>query len=244
MLGPAGPDLLALPEGPIPVPPQPRRARLSSELAARLDEELLLGQQELRLWCMRLRQEGLSLRRIADLLDCGKSSVARYCAAGRAGIDRQALILEREERVSTPPYYFHVYGPQAKAIYARLWERHERWQPLFASLRPLSPAELEERVLLPTEDPPETETRGVGSQVPLAGAEHQPRDPLGRLLLHRWDGVRVGVQGDRDGRVPEALTDDLGMDAGLQGQGGMGVSQVVQSDRRQQGPVHGLAPVA
>ena len=33
-------------------------------------------------------------------------------------------------------------------------------------------------------------------------AEHQPRDPCRRLFLHRWDGVRVGVERDRGGAWP------------------------------------------
>ena len=74
--------------------------------------------------------------------------------------------------------------------------------------------------------------------------EHQPRDQRRRLFLHRRDGVRVGVERDRDGGVAEALTDDLGVDAGLQGQGGVRVAQVVQADRRQHRLLHRLAPVA
>ena len=35
------------------------------------------------------------------------------------------------------------------------------------------------------------------------------------------NGVRVGVERDRDGGVPKALGDDLGVNAGLQGQGGV-----------------------
>ena len=59
--------------------------------------------------------------------------------------------------------------------------------------------------------------------LPLLGREHQPRDQRRRLLLHRRDGVRVGVEGDRDRGMPEALGDDLGVDARLQREGGVGV---------------------
>ncbi len=45
--------------------------------------------------------------------------------------------------------------------------------------------------------------------------------------------VGVGVEGDGDAGVPEALRDDLGVDAGAEGEGGRGVPQVVQADRRQ-----------
>jgi hypothetical protein len=50
---------------------------------------------------------------------------------------------------------------------------------------------------------------------------HQPGDQRRRLLLHRRDRVRVGVERDRDGGVSEALRDDLGMDASAKRQGGM-----------------------
>ena len=78
----------------------------------------------------------------------------------------------------------------------------------------------------------------------LLPREHQPRDQRRRLFLHRGDGVRVGIERDRDGGVAETLTDHLGVHAGLQGQGGMGVAQVVQADRRQHRPLHRLPPVA
>jgi len=44
--------------------------------------------------------------------------------------------------------------------------------------------------------------------------------------------------------MSEALGDDLGVDAGLQGEGGVRVAQVVQSDRRQHRPSHRLPEVA
>ena len=68
------------------------------ELAAELAGELPLGREELRLWCLRLRQVGLSYRQIARLTASSKSTVARLCLAGRAGIHLSRLINEREER--------------------------------------------------------------------------------------------------------------------------------------------------
>ena len=53
------------------------------ELARALEQELPLGDQELRFWCLRLRAAGLSYRQIAALTESSKSSVARYCASGR-----------------------------------------------------------------------------------------------------------------------------------------------------------------
>ena len=55
-------------------------------------------------------------------------------------------------------------------------------------------------------------------------AAYQFRDALCRLLLQRRDGMRVGVQGDRDVGVAEPLADDLGVDVGLQGQRRVGVA--------------------
>ena len=68
------------------------------ELAAELAGELPLGPEELRLWCLRLRQVGLSYRQIARLTESSKSTVSRLCLAGRAGIQLPRLIDEREER--------------------------------------------------------------------------------------------------------------------------------------------------
>ena len=77
-------------------------ARQADELQAllvRLKDELPLRSQELRIYCLRLARAGLSVRRIAALVDCSKSSVARYCAAGLEGIDTEELTDERRERV-------------------------------------------------------------------------------------------------------------------------------------------------
>ena len=68
------------------------------ELAAELAGELPLGPQELRLWCLRLRQVGLSYRQIARLTESSKSTVARLCLEGRAGIHLLSLIDECEQR--------------------------------------------------------------------------------------------------------------------------------------------------
>jgi hypothetical protein len=56
--------------------------------------------------------------------------------------------------------------------------------------------------------------------------------------------VRVGVQSDREGGVPEALGDDLRVDAGLQRQRRVRMPQVMQADLRQQRLLDRLAPVA
>jgi len=68
-------------------------------LLATLQEELPLRPQELRIWCLRLSRASLSLRQIAALVDTSKSSVARYLAAGRGGIDMPALAAERLDRL-------------------------------------------------------------------------------------------------------------------------------------------------
>jgi len=38
-----------------------------------------------------------------------------------------------------------------------------------------------------------------------AGREHQPRNQRRRLFLHGGDGVRVGIERDRDGGMAEAF---------------------------------------
>jgi hypothetical protein len=47
--------------------------------------------------------------------------------------------------------------------------------------------------------------------------------------------MAVRVQSDGDVGVPEPLLDDLRVDPGGQGQGGMGVAEVMQADDRQVG---------
>jgi len=78
---------------------RPRRRSLA-ELLASVAEERPLFDQELRLWCLRLRAEGLSLRTIARSTGSSKSSVARYLDAGPAGIDRAELHRERLARAA------------------------------------------------------------------------------------------------------------------------------------------------
>jgi transcriptional regulator with XRE-family HTH domain len=60
------------------------------------DELGYLGPQESRLACLRLRAAGLSLRQIAAQVGISKSSVGRYLAAGRQGIDPLELYRERQ----------------------------------------------------------------------------------------------------------------------------------------------------
>jgi hypothetical protein len=55
----------------------------------------------------------------------------------------------------------------------------------------------------------------------VAVAQDEPGDRAGGLGVQTGQHMAVGVHGDGDGRVPEALGDDLGWDAG--GQGGAGL---------------------
>ena len=101
----AGPTMRELAALPVRVRRTPRRhyvERLPAKLARQLESELPLGDEELHLWCLRLRALGLSYRQIAALVEVSKSSVARLCAAGRTGIDTQALMRERLARDSGP----------------------------------------------------------------------------------------------------------------------------------------------
>ena len=62
------------------------------------------------------------------------------------------------------------------------------------------------------------------------GLADERGDGFCRVLVQDWHGVGVDVEGGRDGGVSEPLGDDLGVDAGLEGEGGVGVAQVVEAD--------------
>jgi hypothetical protein len=150
--GPAMRELRALPQR---TRRRPRRryvaappAALARELAAEPPE----GESELRLWCLRLRAAGLSYRQIAALVESSKSSVARYCAAGRSGIDARALVGERLQRASAGPV-----APQGDDLggldtYLRAMHRHALRLGLYH--HPLS--ETEERVVIDADDAAES----------------------------------------------------------------------------------------
>jgi len=103
LAGPVLGELARLPAAGLPNPRRPRRARLPEAVAAQLAGELPLAPEEERLWTLRLRRYGLSYRRIARQLERSKSSVARTCRAGKAGIDVVALIGECRERAAALP---------------------------------------------------------------------------------------------------------------------------------------------
>jgi hypothetical protein len=116
-----------------------------AELAAELAYELPLAPQELRLWSLRLRAVGLSYRQIARLTASSKSTVARYCAAGRDGIDLLALTRERLAcRPSLPPLPEDASKAEFQA-YLKAVDPDIR--ALGLGHRP--PVEHEERVVLP-----------------------------------------------------------------------------------------------
>jgi predicted transcriptional regulator len=71
-------------------------------LLGRLTNEPPLAPEERRIYCLRLARVGFSLRRIAALVGCSKSSVQRYLAAGPEGIDIEELGYERQERLRAP----------------------------------------------------------------------------------------------------------------------------------------------
>lgn len=56
---------------------------------------------------------------------------------------------------------------------------------------------------------------------------------MDRLLLHPRDDMAIDVQRHADRRVAEALLDDLGVNALLEQEGGVGMAQVVEPDARQ-----------
>ncbi len=102
---------------------------------------------ELRLWCLRLRVAGLSYRQIAVLTESSKSSVARYCRAGRGGIDTRALVRERVERAAAGPRAPESDDAASSAAYLVALQR----QALRLGLYNHPVAELEERIVVPAE---------------------------------------------------------------------------------------------
>jgi len=146
--GPATRALWALPARARRRPPRRYVERPPSELACELEAELPLRDEELRLWCLRLRACGLSYRQIAALTETSKSTAARICAAGAGAIDRQALVKERLERALGLPAPPDDDDPRALAAYfTELYRRSLR-----LGLHRLPRGELEERlVILPGE---------------------------------------------------------------------------------------------
>ncbi len=57
-----------------------------------------------------------------------------------------------------------------------------------------------------------------------------------RLLLHRWQDVGVGVEGQRDLAVPQQLLDDLGMNPEREQEAGRAMPQAVEGDRWHSSP--------
>ncbi len=76
-------------------PTAAERQRALLELLTRVEAERPLFDQELRVWCLRLGKEGLSVRAIARHTGTSKSSVQRYLAAGLEGVDLLKLSRER-----------------------------------------------------------------------------------------------------------------------------------------------------
>ena len=143
--GPTMRELAALPER---TRCRPRRRHVAAPPAAlteRLDEELPLGEQELRLWCLRLRACGLSYRQIAVFIESSKSSVARICAASPRAIDTRALVNERLERASAFPAPPEDHDPRALTAYLTAFHRHALRRGLYR--HPLM--EPEERLVIP-----------------------------------------------------------------------------------------------
>jgi hypothetical protein len=66
-------------------------------------------------------------------------------------------------------------------------------------------------------------------------AQNQPRHRAGRLLIQAGQHVAIGIHGDRDVGVAEALADHLGWDASGQRGGRITVADVVQPDLGQAG---------
>jgi hypothetical protein len=124
--------------------PAAARRGAPEALLRALADDLPLGPQELRLYCLRLSKAGLSLRQIAALVDTSKSSVARYLAAGLDGVDIEALVSEWLERFAAFPAAAAGDGPKALRAQLKMIRRHARLSGLYRA--PAS--EPEERVLV------------------------------------------------------------------------------------------------
>jgi hypothetical protein len=69
----------------------------------------------------------------------------------------------------------------------------------------------------------------------VAVAQDEPGNRAGGLGVQAGEHLAVGVHGDGDGGVPEALGEDLGRDAGGEGGRGVAVANIVQPDPREAG---------
>ena len=134
------------------------RRRDLEALLRMLEDELPLEPQELRIYCLRLAKAGLSLRQIAALVGSSKSSVARFLAAGRQGLDTRALLAERLQRYRAFPAMPLGDDPKALDEHANMIARHVRRFRLNRAPR----SEPEERVLI---------AEGANHEVSAAGEE-------------------------------------------------------------------------
>jgi len=175
----------------LPATPEARtaaaRRRAREALLRMLADELPLSAQELRIYCLRLRKLGLSLRQIAALVDCSKSSVARYLAAGLDGVDIEALVSEWLERFAAFPAL--AAGDDATALRAQLKmiRRHAR---LFGLYRATA-SEPEERVLIAGRADEEAGTASEGPISPepdVLSPGAQVRETYGRRS-RQWSTV-------------------------------------------------------
>src|SRR5215217_67601 len=81
-------------------------------------------------------------------------------------------------------------------------------------------------------------SRGVrdhGSGPLLHAVENQVSDGRGCVSVHAGNDMAVGLEGEGDAGVAEALADYLGRDPGLEGGRRVAVAHVVQADPRQPG---------
>jgi len=126
------------------------RRRDLEALLRMLEDELPLEPQELRIYCLRLAKAGLSVRQIAALVDSSKSSVQRYIAAGREGIDMPDLVRERLRRSSRS--FFAPWSDDPKALRGQVKTLTSYTKRL--GLHRLPATEPEVKVLIPETDSP------------------------------------------------------------------------------------------
>jgi transposase-like protein len=118
--------------------------RSNKALLGTLKDELPLEPQELRVYCLRLAKAALSVRQIAALVGTSKSSVGRYLAAGRDGLDREVLIAERLRRYWAVAELSPEAGLRALRQQMKVFERRARQYRRYSA----SGGEPEERLFI------------------------------------------------------------------------------------------------
>ncbi|GEM_PF-245082 len=166
------------------------RKQRAAALPAAVEDDRPLEAQELRLYALALRRSGLSLRAIAACLGSSKSSVARYCAAGRQGLDIRELLAERLARATGCPPSCGGGPPGISQHEELLLERRARRAARYDVL-----FQHDEEVVLTYESDEPTRLEALPNVGPLVAAKLR--------------ACGISAPADLVGRDPYALFDEL-----------------------------------